>query len=414
MTISVDYRTRVISVLKSDLTLIQSSPIEILEMDLNWFRMQLKSWEDDPPGMVMPITHNHYAPVSVGGVTLARVVELINGYTVTFEDGQYAVNLVGANSNVGDNVNVNQVSVRSANSAGLLQTREIQYASFQNKVWIDEVNGIDGTLYPAGTPQSPVKTWGDALLIANLYGFNAYQLVGNNTIPAGVSITNSLVFGQNASLSFLNLDPDAYLLNVEFQESTLTGTLDGGCIIRNSVVFDLHYVYGFLFQTMLAPGTVTLGGSPASQAHFLDCYSGVPGSTTPTIDCAGDGPALSIRNYAGGVKLTNKTGNSKVSIDLASGQVKIDLTTVTSGEIVVRGVGKVVEATTGEWLGSGTYGNVTLINETNFGLMLQELWKLQGLDPDAPMTVTPTSRLAGLISQIISGDGTTTTTVTRQ
>jgi hypothetical protein len=114
------------------------------------------------------------------------------------------------------------------------------------------------------------------------------------------------------------------------------------------------------------------------------------------------------------VKLTNKTGNSKVSIDLASGQVKIDLTTVTSGEIVVRGIGKVVEATTGDWLGSGTYGNVTLINETTFGLMLQELWKLQGLDSDAPMTVTPTSRIAGLISQIISGDGTTTTTVTRQ
>jgi hypothetical protein len=69
--------------------------------------------------MAYPDTHRHVAPVSLGGVTLARIIEIINGYTVTFEDGQYAVNLVGANSNVGDVVNVNQVSVRSANSVGL-------------------------------------------------------------------------------------------------------------------------------------------------------------------------------------------------------------------------------------------------------------------------------------------------------
>jgi len=50
------------------------------------------------------------------------VVEIINGYTVTFEDDSYAVNLVGANSNIADVVNLNTVSVRAANSAGLIQS----------------------------------------------------------------------------------------------------------------------------------------------------------------------------------------------------------------------------------------------------------------------------------------------------
>jgi hypothetical protein len=45
---------------------------------------------------------------------------------------------------------------------------------------------------------------------------------------------------------------------------------------------------------------------------------------------------------------------------------------------------------------------------------LDELHKLQGLDSDNPMTVTPTSRDAGSITQVISGDGETTSTVTRQ
>lgn len=44
---------------------------------------------------------------------------------------------------------------------------------------------------------------------------------------------------------------------------------------------------------------------------------------------------------------------------------------------------------------------------------VDELWKLQGLDANNPMTVTPTARSTGSISQTISGDGTTTSTVTR-
>jgi hypothetical protein len=80
-----------------------------------------------------------------------------------------------------------------------------------------------------------------------------------------------------------------------------------------------------------------------------------------------------MRNYNGGVLLTNKTGPEAVSIDLQSGQVKIDLTTVTNGQIVARGDGKVIDVDTGNTLPSGTYGSLTLINETTnsyFSIML--------------------------------------------
>ena len=52
-----------------------------------------------------------------GSASLAGVrLEIINGYTLTFEDGQYAVNIYGGNSNVADVNNKNQVSVNTANS----------------------------------------------------------------------------------------------------------------------------------------------------------------------------------------------------------------------------------------------------------------------------------------------------------
>ena len=121
MAITVNWPTKVINVPKADMTLVQSTPFEIRELNINTFRLTLKNLEDDEQGQPWPTTHNHNTAVTVGGVTLARVVEIINGYTVTFEDGSYAVNLIGANSNVGDVVNLNTVSVRAANSAGLTE-----------------------------------------------------------------------------------------------------------------------------------------------------------------------------------------------------------------------------------------------------------------------------------------------------
>ena len=342
MAISVNYQTRVIFVPKADLTLIQASPVEVRELDLNWFRLKLKDWEDEQGGMVMPNTHNHVAPIEVGGVTLARVVELINGYTVTFEDGQYAVNLAGANSNVGDRVNVNQVSVRSANSAGLLQTREIQYASFEGGVWVDTLATTSGTIYPAGTRRAPVNNLADAQLIANLYGFSTFFVLGDLLIDSGNFESMSFV-GESKNKTAITIDSGANVLKCEFYEAHMDGVLDGNCVLKDCVVDSVQYVSGFI-ESCVLEGTVTLGGNQT--AHFLDCYSGVPGSTTPTIDCGGDGPSLAIRNFNGGVKLVNKTGNSPVSVDLNSGQIILE-TTVTAGEIVIRGVGKLTNLSQG-------------------------------------------------------------------
>ncbi len=47
------------------------------------------------------------------------------------------------------------------------------------------------------------------------------------------------------------------------------------------------------------------------------------------------------------------------------------------------------------------------------GAEIDEMYLLQGLKSGSDLTVTPTSRTAGAISQTISGDGTTTTTVSR-
>lgn len=136
MAISIDWQTKIISIPKSDLTLTQSDPFEVRELDLNWFRLQLKDLEDSDEGMTFPDTHRHNTEVTLGGLTFARVIEVINGYTVSFENGHYAVNLVGANSNVGDVTNLNEVSVRTANSAGLIISETADIAAILDAIGV--------------------------------------------------------------------------------------------------------------------------------------------------------------------------------------------------------------------------------------------------------------------------------------
>lgn len=117
MAISIDWGTRVISVPQSYLTFLGGS---LYELDLDQFRLDLKDLEDSVEGMPFPDTHRHNTEVTLGGITLARTFEIINSYTITFEDGQYAVEAKGANSNIADVMNINQVSLRTFNSAGLI------------------------------------------------------------------------------------------------------------------------------------------------------------------------------------------------------------------------------------------------------------------------------------------------------
>lgn len=117
MEITIDWGNKIINIPQDYLTSLGDN---VYELNLNTFRLNLKSLEDNEEGMAFPDTHEHVTVKMLSGVTYARFFEIINGYTVTFEDGQYAVNAVGANSNIADVMNLNQVSLRTANSAGLI------------------------------------------------------------------------------------------------------------------------------------------------------------------------------------------------------------------------------------------------------------------------------------------------------
>lgn len=293
---------------------------------------------------------------------------------------------------------------------------QLAYASFNGGVWVDSVSGLSGTEStasgePIGNAANPVDNIPDAVTICEERGLpKTIYIIGNLTIGTGDDISGFKVIGQNAARTTLTVNSAALTLGCEILECTVSGILDGLTIIRYCSVGALNYFNGFLYECEII-GPIILGAG--AQASILGCYSAQAGQTTPTIDMGGTGQSLSLRKYSGGIKLENKMGSDSVSIDLIGGQVRLDMTTVTNGQIVARGNGKVVNDANGDWLPHGEYGDLILDNETSYGLMMQEMWTQAGLDPDAPMTVTPTTRVSGNISQTITGDGETTSTVTR-
>ncbi|MHA1661892.1 MAG: hypothetical protein ACTSWQ_00835 [Candidatus Thorarchaeota archaeon] len=370
MAVNIDWGDRIINVPKADMTLVQSVPTEIRQLNLNTFRLTLKSLEDDEEGMPFPDTHSHNTEVTVGGITLARVIEIINDYTITFEDGQYAVNLVGANSNVGDRINLNQVSVRSANSAGLIAIPEIEYASFESGVWVDVTSDNTGSLYPVGTPAYPSNNLTSVKEIADFRGFRRVFVVGDLILNQGLDYSGYEFIGTSHVQSTLTIETAADVTNCVFKDLRVTGTLDGENELTNCIVEDVTYVSGHIHSSGLV-GTLTLAGntpSLLSDCRTIDPYD------APIIDMGESGQDLAMPNYSGTVTIKNLSGANYCGIGLLGGKVVL-ADTVTAGTIHCAGIGDLSDSV-GEHIQSGSWNGATIINGTIYAEDIEEIRKM--------------------------------------
>jgi hypothetical protein len=116
---TINWLTKVISVPQSELTLLSGTKYEL---NVNTLRLALKDIEDGEEGMPFPDTHRHATESTLSGVTYARQFEIINGYTVSFQNTgtPYSIAFVGANHNIADVTNYDGgASLVIGNSAGL-------------------------------------------------------------------------------------------------------------------------------------------------------------------------------------------------------------------------------------------------------------------------------------------------------
>ena len=346
MPTTVDWLNRIIYPDRADMIQVQVTPIPIYQLNIDDFRLELTFLLGDVPGMPFIDTHIYNPPVTVSGVTLARVMEIINSYTVTFlPDSAWAVDIVGGNSNISDRTNPNNVSVRSANSAGLQDAESLQQTAFGGQVAIDIINGVPGTTFPRGTRSTPVSNLADAHIIAEERGLGEFLIVNSMTLATETVADGYTFTADNLSVTTVTIDPSVDITNAIFTDITVQGTLDGNNIFRSCHMLDCEYVSGSLYNCGLE-GTITLGGG--GQASLIDCHSEFAGGGVgqlATLDMGGMA-SLVVRGYSGGLALENYAGGGAVSIDMNSGRV-IVMPDVTAGDIYIRGVSSVEDLSTG-------------------------------------------------------------------
>ena len=270
-------------------------------------------------------------------------------------------------STVGQTVWEHQINGVISGSFG----EAVRTSSFMNTIWLDTNGGTAGTAYPIGTPSLPVNNILDAITIGTAEGIYIIKLAEDAIVPLTANLNGFTIEGAHTTKSEIIIAAGATTQFSQFKNCYLKGTLNGWVVVRDSMIEDCFGVQGIFHNTMVNPGTIQLAGIQTS--HFLSCYSGVPGTSTPELDFNGSGRSVAIRDYSGGIKLTNKTGIEAVSVDMNTGNVILDAT-VTNGEIVVRGPATLVDNSVGTTIvTTGLMNNESISDAVHDEAMLDHL-----------------------------------------
>ena len=270
-------------------------------------------------------------------------VDILSG-ALTFDPSCTTGNFIlrGA-CKVTDNSNGTVVDI-----SALMNAQAVQYSSYEDGgVWVDVNNGVAGTSFPVGTPLSPVDNLADAQTIADANGLRKIHVLASLTVAAGPDHTDMLWIGRSPKTTSITIDAAATVTDCEYQHALVLGTLAGNCFITACAVKNLDFISGHLERCVLREGTISLAGAGVgmiNRCSSVDAFDA--GVGIPEIDFNGAGQTVALQGFDGSIRLKNKSGPENVEINLAAGKVWIDAD-VTDGIFNIRGVGEVVDNSTG-------------------------------------------------------------------
>jgi len=129
MAVGINRLTRRITIPQADLTLLSGV---LYELDVDAMYESLRDGRAEEPGRPFPTPAERGAAKTLSGTTYAPLVEIINSYSVEFEDtgSPYTVKCVGANHNIEDVFipGTSGVNLIVNNSAGLIVSGSVAAA----------------------------------------------------------------------------------------------------------------------------------------------------------------------------------------------------------------------------------------------------------------------------------------------
>lgn len=232
----------------------------------------------------------------------------------------------------------------SSSSATLQEESSIQYSSFNGGITVDPVNGVDATLFPAGTPMAPIKTCERAMILAIARGLKKIYFLNDFSIDDH-SMSGYDMIGLSPRQTTLTIGSGIVWQGGRISNCKVQGTFANNSfvIIQNAEIGNLTNISLDAVNCVLS-GTIELNNSTLSS--LTNCTDGIAGETVPIIEVS-DCENLGIWNYTGGIKVTNMiTVGTIVNFSAPAGRLTVD-STDTQGTIIARGIGSIIGTTGG-------------------------------------------------------------------
>lgn len=233
---------------------------------------------------------------------------------------------------------------------------EIQYSSFNDGITIDIINGVSGTNYPIGNTKNPVSNLTDAQIIADARGFTNLYIKGNISIANGEDISGYYLHGEGPPNTIVTLLSGSLTTGTRHKDLTLTGVCGGRqelehCILKDIQGFCATGGNAYVNHSILV-GDININPVASEEFHFIDCVDGSNEDTYPKLLCNNSPATVFFRHYSGTLDIYDHTSGSNIDIDLTSGLITLD-STVTSGTIIIRGSGVLIDNSNGAIVDSG-------------------------------------------------------------
>ena len=226
----------------------------------------------------------------------------------------------------------------------------VGYANGQ--IWVDTVNGVAGTAEGInGVADNPVGSWADALTLSGTTGLTSFRIHNGSSITLSGTVDNFVLQGEEWVLD---------LNGQSCSDSAFIGAHVSGVCTGGEVIFrdcDLSSggtltVAGLEAHNCALRGAIVL---TAVNTYYLDqCYSGVAGTGTPSIDF-GSGVAnqsVNFRHYSGGIEIKNigTLGTDNMSLE-GWGQLILN-NNADGGTIAIRGDFTITDNAAGGYSGT--------------------------------------------------------------
>lgn len=230
----------------------------------------------------------------------------------------------------GPQLNVDELIV-----SGQSLAQSVGYAG--GAIWVD-TNGSNTNTedFVDGVADNPVSTWAAALTLSGSLGLKKFSIVNGSSITLTGNSDNYFFLGSGWTLALGGQSiASAYVVG-----ATVTGTGTGSaatltqCLLADGASLTIA---DFTARGCGIAGDVIC--SAAGTYYFENCFSGVAGTATPSIDfgAAVGNTNVNFRHYSGGIEVENfgGTGTDNMSLE-GFGQVVLNAN-CSGGALAIRG-----------------------------------------------------------------------------